>query len=433
MTCYLGTTGNEFILNGKHSHLNAEDIYGPLTIPVFGSDVVYDCPNAKLMEQKKFMKLRLSQEALESYVLLAENEVNDYIKTLPALKGEKGIIDISTSMAEITIFTAGRTLQGAEIRSKLSREMAQLYHDLDMGFQPINFLMPWAPLPNNRRRDKAHAKMRDIYTDIIAKRRALGPNEEHEKDMLWNLMNSEYKDGTPVPDKEIAHMMITMLMAGQHSSSSTSSWIMLRLAARPDMQEQLYQEQVQNLGRDKNGYLPPLTYDSLERLPLLQGVIKETLRMHSSITAILRKVTQPLPVPGTPYVVGTDKVMLASPIITSMSEEFFPNANIWDPHRWLTREDDDEKDPDVVDYGYGPTKSGTKSPYLPFGAGRHRCIGEKFSYVNLSTIIATMVRNFTFSTMDGSDRVPEADYSSLFSGPKKPSVIRWARREGSVV
>jgi cytochrome P450 len=52
-TVYLGVKGNEFILNGKHQDLNAEEIYSPLTTPVFGKEVVYDCPNAKLMEQKK--------------------------------------------------------------------------------------------------------------------------------------------------------------------------------------------------------------------------------------------------------------------------------------------------------------------------------------------------------------------------------------------
>jgi sterol 14-demethylase len=49
----VGPAGNDFILNGKHKDLNAEDIYTVLTTPVFGRDVVYDCPNAKLMEQKK--------------------------------------------------------------------------------------------------------------------------------------------------------------------------------------------------------------------------------------------------------------------------------------------------------------------------------------------------------------------------------------------
>ena len=33
--------------------MSAEEVYTVLTTPVFGKDVVYDCPNAKLMEQKK--------------------------------------------------------------------------------------------------------------------------------------------------------------------------------------------------------------------------------------------------------------------------------------------------------------------------------------------------------------------------------------------
>lgn len=424
MTAYLGTTGNDFILNGKHSQLNAEDIYGPLTIPVFGSDVVYDCPNAKLMEQKEFVKFGLSREALESYVPLAEHEVLEYIKTTPELKGKRGELEVTRAMAEITIFTASRTLQGEDIRNKLSREMAQLYHDLDKGFQPINFVLPWAPLPHNRRRDAAHAKMRTIYTDIIAQRRKRSPTAlEKGTGMLWHLMRCSYKNGTPVPDNEIAHMMITLLMGGQHSSSSASSWIILCLAAHPEIQEELYQEQVVNLGIDVHGHLPPLRYKHLDRLPLLQGVIKETLRVHPSITSILRKVTQPLVVPGTSYVIGTDKVMLASPAVTARSEEHFPHASTWDPYRWLEREDDDDKDPDVVDYGYGPTKSGSKGPFLPFGAGRHRCIGEKFAYVNLGAIVATLMREFRF---EGEE--PETDYTSLFSGPKSPAVVRWERR-----
>lgn len=52
-TVYVGPEGNEFILNGKAKDVNAEEIYGALTTPVFGRDVVYDCPNSKLMEQKR--------------------------------------------------------------------------------------------------------------------------------------------------------------------------------------------------------------------------------------------------------------------------------------------------------------------------------------------------------------------------------------------
>ena len=65
-TVCLGTKGNDFILNGKLRDVNAEEVYSPLTTPVFGTDVVYDCPNAKLMEQKKVRDLSQVQLRWES-------------------------------------------------------------------------------------------------------------------------------------------------------------------------------------------------------------------------------------------------------------------------------------------------------------------------------------------------------------------------------
>ena len=382
------------------------------------------------MEQKKFIKFGLTQSALESHVHLIEKEVIDYINTSPKFNGPSGIVDICAAMAEITIFTAGRALQGEEVRSKLTTEFADLYHDLDKGFSPINFMLPWAPLPHNRKRDAAHARMRAIYMDITNQRRQ-SPDTE-TSDMISNLIRCTYKDGSPVPDKEIAHMMITLLMAGQHSSSSIGSWIMLRLGSRPDIAEELFQEQVVSLGNDRD--LAPLQYRDLDRLPLHQSVIKETLRLHSSIHSLMRKVKNPLPVPGTSYVIPTSHVLLASPGMTAQSDRYFPVANRWDPHRWENREVEDQgEDGELVDYGYGSVSKGTASPYLPFGAGRHRCIGEKFAYVNLGVILATMVRHLEFFSVDGvgSGGVPETDYSSLFSGPVKPAVVGFRRREFS--
>ncbi|CAF3510874.1 Sterol 14-alpha demethylase [Fusarium graminearum] len=423
----LGVDGNDFVLNSRLQDANAEEVYGPLTIPVFGSDVVYDCPNSKLMEQKKFVKFGLTQKALESHVQLIEREVLDYVETDPSFSGRTSTIDVPKAMAEITIFTASRSLQGEEVRRKLTAEFAALYHDLDLGFRPVNFLFPWLPLPHNRKRDAAHIKMREVYMDIINDRRKGGIRTEDGTDMIANLMGCTYKNGQPVPDKEIAHMMITLLMAGQHSSSSASSWIVLHLASSPDITEELYQEQLVNLS--VNGALPPLQYSDLDKLPLLQNVVKETLRVHSSIHSILRKVKRPMQVPNSPYTITTDKVIMASPTVTAMSEEYFENAKTWNPHRWDNRAKEEVDTEDVIDYGYGAVSKGTKSPYLPFGAGRHRCIGEKFAYVNLGVIVATLVRNFRLSTIDGRPGVPETDYTSLFSRPAQPAFIRWERRK----
>jgi len=431
-TVFLGSKGNDFILNGKLKDVNAEEIYSPLTTPVFGKDVVYDCPNAKLMEQKKFVKFGLTTSALQSYVTLIAEETRQFFdRENPSKKfaANSGTVDLPPQLAELTIYTASRSLQGKEVRDKFDSTFADLYHDLDMGFTPINFMLPWAPLPQNRKRDFAQKKMADTYMAIIAERRKEGDAKAagREEDMIWNLMNCSYKDGKPISDREVAHMMIALLMAGQHSSSSTSSWILLRLASRPDIQDELLAEQKAILGTNPDGTLKDLTYANLARLPLHGQVVKETLRLHAPIHSILRKVKSPMPVEGTPYTIPTTHSLLAAPGATSRMDEHFPESMLWEPHRWdeSPAEEHARLSPAYVkegiaeekeDYGYGLVSKGAASPYLPFGAGRHRCIGEQFAYVQLGTIMATFVREFRLTNVDGSDKVVGTDYSSLSAG-----------------
>ena len=366
------------------------------------------------MEQKKFVKFGLTSEALRSYVPLIVAEVETFVKTSPVFKGPSGTFNIPAVMAELTIYTAGRSLQGKEVRDRLNGHFAEMYHDLDMGFSPINFMLPWAPLPHNKKRDYAQKKMAETYLEIIRARKVPGVQRDSD-DMIWNLMSCEYKNGTPVPDIEVAHMMIALLMAGQHSSSATISWILIRLASRPDILEELYQEQIAVLGAD----LPPLTHADLDRLPLHSQVVKETLRLHSPIHSILRKVKSPLPVEGTPYTIPTSHNVLASPGVTARADEHFANPAYWDPHRWdddATRKNVDEDEEDKVDYGYGLVSKGTSSPYLPFGAGRHRCIGEAFAYVQLNSITVTMVREFRLRLPEGVKEIVGTDYSVSIEG-----------------
>lgn len=378
------------------------------------------------------MKIALTTEAFRSYVPIISGEVRAYYSGNRDFKGKSGVVDIPKKMAEITIFTASHALQGSAIRSKFDESLAALYHDLDMGFTPINFMLHWAPLPWNRKRDSAQRTVAQIYMDTIKERRAKAARgeEDTELDMMKHLMNSTYKNGTPVPDHEVAHMMIALLMAGQHSSSSTSSWIMLRLAQNPEIVEELYQEQLRVLGAD----LPALTYDSLAMLPLNQAIVKETLRLHAPIHSIMRAVKQPMPVPGTKYVIPTSHRLLAAPGVSASDAAYFPNPTVWDPHRWEADSPNapmmarDEADEEKIDYGYGLVSKGAASPYLPFGAGRHRCIGEQFASLQLQTIVAETVRLFKLSNVDGGHGLIGTDYASLFSRPLEPAKIRWERR-----
>lgn len=199
-----------------------------------------------------------------------------YLATLALIvQGQKtASVDSFKTSSEITILTASATLQGREVRASLDTTFAQLYHDLDGGFTPLvrsihahsvnktpsssscrsqNFVFPNLPLPSYRRRDVAQRKMAQVYIDIIKARRA-SADEVHQTvvtpsackltccrtqpddDMITALQTQEYRNGEPLTDKQIAHIMIALLMAGQHTSAATGSWALLDLARRPDIQ-----------------------------------------------------------------------------------------------------------------------------------------------------------------------------------------------------
>jgi sterol 14alpha-demethylase len=145
---------------------------------VFGKDVVYDCPNEKLMEQKKFMKIGLSTDNMSTYVGMVENEVSQFLSKDSSFRifqmndiNEWGQFDVLNVTQEMTILTAARTLQGKEVRGNMDTTFAQLFTDLDGGFTPLNFMFPNLPLESYRKRDRAQKKMAEFYINIIRARR----------------------------------------------------------------------------------------------------------------------------------------------------------------------------------------------------------------------------------------------------------------------
>ena len=66
-----------------------------------------------------------------------------------------------------------------------------------------------------------------------------------------------------------------------------------------------------------------------------------------------------------------------------------------------------------------------KFAYIPFGAGRHRCIGEGFAYVQIKTAVSTLLRTYRLELVDG--YFPEVDFSTMIHTPKRP-IIRYSPR-----
>uniref|UniRef100_A0A8C6S4J8 Lanosterol 14-alpha demethylase n=1 Tax=Neogobius melanostomus TaxID=47308 RepID=A0A8C6S4J8_9GOBI len=370
-TYLLGSEAATLMFNSKNEDLNAEDVYSKLTTPVFGKGVAYDIPNALFLEQKKLLKTGLNIAHFRDHVRIIEAETIEYFQRW----GDSGVENLFEALSELIILTASSCLHGKEIRGMLNEKVAQLYADLDGGFSHAAWLLPgWLPLPSFRRRDRAHREIKNIFFKVIQKRRQ---SAEKVDDFLQTLVDATYKDGRPLTDDEIAGMLIGLLLAGQHTSSTTSSWMGFFLAQDKSLQDRCYTEQKAVCGED----LPPLDFDQLKDLSLLERCLKETLRLRPPIMTMMRMARSPQTAAGYTIPVGHQV--------------------------------------------YSPA-AGEKFAYVPFGAGRHRCIGENFAYVQIKTIWSTMLRMYEFELVDG--YFPTINYTTMIHTPHNP-VIRYKRRK----
>lgn len=425
MTVCLGPRGHDFVFNAKLADVSAEEAYKHLTTPVFGKGVIYDCPNSRLMEQKKFAKQALTRDAFTAYVPKIVKEVTDYMLNKEKFPAPGKPVSVLSITPELTIYTASRTLMGDEMRAKFTKRTAQLYADLDKGFKPLNFVFPHLPLPYYKRRDIAHDEIQGQYLDVIQRRRR-EETEAYQRDLVDAIMNtSTYRDGVKMSDEEIANLCIGILMGGQHTSAATSAWILLHLGQDTHYQDLLFEEQQRVLqGND-------LSYDDLQEMPILNAIIRETLRLHAPLHSIFRKVMRSLTLPGSSFSVPKGHYVMVSPGHTHTNDNWFKEASRFYPERWLDAKEVEKltnsSTSETVDYGFGSVLKGASSPFLPFGAGRHRCIGEQFAMLQLGTIISTLVRNIKWTLPEG-DTVPDIDFECMVTLPKEPAHIIYTRR-----
>ncbi|XP_061053801.1 lanosterol 14-alpha demethylase isoform X2 [Eubalaena glacialis] len=356
-TYLLGSDAAALLFNSKNEDLNAEDVYSRLTTPVFGKGVAYDVPNPVFLEQKKMLKSGLNIAHFRQHVSIIEKETKEYFQSW----GESGEKNLFEALSELIILTASHCLHGKEIRSQLNEKVAQLYADLDGGFSHAAWLLPgWLPLPS-------------------------------------------FRDGHPLTDDEVAGMLIGLLLAGQHTSSTTSAWMGFFLARDKTLQEKCYLEQKTVCGEN----LPPLTYDQLKDLNFLDRCIKETLRLRPPIMTMMRMAKTPQTVAG--FTIPPGHQVCVSPTVNQRLKDSWVERLDFNPDRYL------QDNP----------ASGEKFAYVPFGAGRHRCIGENFAYVQIKTIWSTMLRLYEFDLIDGC--FPTVNYTTMIHTPENP-VIRYKRR-----
>jgi sterol 14-demethylase len=353
---------------------------------------------------------------MKQYVAKIQEETELYLKE--HWNQTSGTVDLYKSLSELTILTASRCLHGDDVREHMFAELQHLYHDLDEGLTPLTVLWSQAPTAVHARRNKAREQLVKLFTKVIRLRRE-HPERSDGTDILSLFMEIVYKDGSKITEEEVTGLLIALLFAGQHTSSTTSSWTMLFLLQpqNHEILKRVQQEQsgIQLEGGDGNNNNNILTLDSINEMEVLHNCMREALRLCPTFIMLLRTAMKDiqLNIQGKDMVIPKGDLVVVSPTVSMRLETSFPNPDKFDPDR------------------FGPGREEHKLPYayLGFGGGMHSCMGQVFAFCQVKTIISVLLREYDLEME--ADQLPDIGYNDMVVGPRGNCNVKYTKKNNN--
>jgi len=218
------------------------------------------------------------------------------------------------------------------------------------------------------------------------------------KDIMSVLLkaNMSAKEEDRLPEEEIIGQMNTLIFAAHDTTSGALARILHLLALHPVEQAKLRKEVTD--ARAEHGDVP---YDELVRLPYLDAVVRESMRLYAPVNAVHRTTRKDVVLPlGTP-IKATDghtdihELHLKSNtnVIVGLGASnrdpliWGDEAHLWKPERWF------EKTPDEVAKERLP---GVYSGMMTFLGGGRACIGFKFSLLEMKVVLTMLLEYYVF-------------------------------------
>lgn len=392
-----GADANEIFFRASDEELDQAAAY-PFMTPIFGEGVVFDASPERRREMLHNMALR--DKMMRGHAQTIQREVDEMVAGWdPSTTTE---IDLLDWFAELTIYTSSSCLIGRKFRLELDERFGRLYHDLERGTDAIAYVDAYADIPSFRARDAARVGLVDLIQQIMDRRTEQGPPDPDDRDLLDVLMSIADDDGDPRFDADqVTGMFISMMFAGHHTTSGTAAWTLIELLRHPEEMAKVIAELDELYAGGEE-----VSYQALREMPHLEGAIKEALRLHPPLILLLRVANVDVEVGG--YRIPAGKMVAASPAISNRIPEAFGDSDVFRPSRYH------EEDPgaDVAN----PWN------WIPFGAGRHRCVGAQFAMMQLKAIFSVLLKDWTFDAAQPLDSYRN-DHSKMVVQLQQPCLV----------
>ena len=394
-----GAEANEFFFRSSDEDLDQAEAY-PFMTPVFGEGVVFDAILVRRAEMLHNTALR--GEHMKGHAATIEREVRKMIENW----GDSGEIDLLEFFAELTIYTSTSCLIGTKFRNQLDSRFANFYHLLERGTDPLCYVDPYMDIESFRIRDEARLGLVDLVQGVMDQRIANPPRDKSDRDLLDVLVSIKDPEGNAqFTANEITGMFISLMFAGHHTSSGTSSWTLIELLRHPGEYAEVQQE-LDDLYADGQ----EVSFHALRQIPKLENVLKETLRLHPPLIILMRVAQGEFEVEG--YPIHKGDLVAASPAISNRIAEDFPDPDAFDPSRY-----DKPREEDVIH----------RWTWIPFGAGRHRCVGAAFAQTQIKAIFSVLLREYEFEMAQPADSYHN-DHSKMVVQLARPARVRYRKR-----
>jgi cytochrome P450 len=188
----------------------------------------------------------------------------------------------------------------------------------------------------------------------------------------------------PMTESDVIDEVLSLMSTGHETITEWMTWSWVILAKHPEF-EGAWRAEIAGLGASANWIgaatsLAPLTY----------GLLEETLRLYPPTWLYGRVPLVADVLPSGLAVSPSDNVLLC-PYLMHRHPGAFPDPERFNPMRY-----------EASDWGQHAGRT-----LIPFGAGAHRCIGDKFSRMETMLALVSLARVVRFERLANAPIVPD--------------------------
>jgi cytochrome P450 len=294
-------------------------------------------------------------------------------------------IDLQADLMRYTVdVTAGlafgadiNTLESDDdvIQKHLDKVLPALFRRLFSPFPPW-FRSPkdWA-LPGHLQ--ALQRAVQDFITQARARIAADPTLRENPTNLIEAMIAARDNPASGLDDGDVAGNVLTMLLAGEDTTANTLAWMIYLLQRHPEALARA-REEVGGRWIEK--------YEQAAALPFIEACINETMRLKPVAPILMLQSTRDTVVAD--IEVPAKTLLMCLMRAGATDERRFPDAQSFDPARWLS----------------GTSASSPKRVAMPFGAGPRLCPGRYLALLEMKMVMAMLLAEFDIEAVTGDAR-----------------------------